>query len=712
MLHFAKPALAALVVAAALTACKSNMNIKHLPYPEPERTDVTDNYFGTVVADPYRWLEDDRSEATAAWVAAENEVTQNYLNQIPFREQIRERLTELWSYPWEGTPVKHGDYYYFYRNNGKQNQAVLYRKANLEDEAEVFLDPNTLSEDGTVALAGISFSKDGRYCAYAASASGSDWSDIYIMRTKDKQLTGDVIKWVKLSNAVWTPDEKGFYYSTFDVPESSVYSSQNQFQKVYHHTLGTPQSSDRLIHMDKEHPLRYFTASVSQDGKWLFITASEGTSGSEILYRPANGKEFKVLFPGFANDYSIIKCDKDKLYVQTNLDAPNYRVIRVDLKDPSKIEEIIPENPKNLLEFVSRPGDYLMASYLEDAQSQVYQYDWEGKLIRKVELPEIGTVSSFSGKKGETEAFYSLTNFVNPSTIYRYDLATGESTLYKQTEVKFDPSLYTTTQVFYPSKDGTKVPMFITHRKDLKLDGKNPTYLYAYGGFQQSLAPWFNPASIMFMEQGGVYCVANLRGGLEYGEEWHKAGMLDKKQNVFDDFIAAAEYLIANKYTSSEKLAIAGGSNGGLLVGACEVQRPDLYAVCLPAVGVMDMLRYHKFTIGWGWVVEYGSSEDPEQFEYLYKYSPLHNIKKGVKYPATLITTADHDDRVVPAHSFKFAAEMQYAQGGDAPILIRIDTKAGHGAGKPVSKRIDEATDVYSFLFQNTNTPYKAPQTK
>ena len=535
---------------------------------------------------------------------------------------------------------------------------------------------------------------------------------IHVIRTADKQPTGDIVKWVKLSNAVWTPDEKGFYYSTFDVPEAGVYSSQNQYQKVYYHTLGKPQSSDRLIHMDTQHPLRYFASSVSKDGKWLFITASEGTSGSEILYRKSSDKKFKVLLPGFANDHEIIRAENDKLYVRTNLDAPNYRVIRIDLNNPSVIEEIIPENPKNMLEIVSKPGDYMMASYLEDAQSQVYQYDWNGKLIRKVELPAIGSAGGFSGKKGETEAFYSLTNFTTPSTVYRYDLATGESTLYKRPEVKFSPEDYTTEQVFYTSKDGTKVPMFIVYRNGLKLDGNNPCYLYAYGGFQVSLAPWFNPAAIMFMEQGGVYCVANLRGGLEYGEEWHRGGMLDKKQNVFDDFIAAAEYLIANKYTSSKKLAIAGGSNGGLLVGACEVQRPDLFGVCLPAVGVMDMLRYHKFTIGWGWVVEYGSSDDEEQFGYLYKYSPLHNIKKGTKYPATLITTADHDDRVVPAHSFKFAAEMQYAQGGDAPILIRIDTKAGHGAGKPVSKRIEEATDVFSFLFENTDTPYKTVETK
>lgn len=706
MQKFVKPALALLCVAAC-TACQPSMKIKHLPYPEAERTDVTDNYFGTEVADPYRWLEDDRSEGTAAWVAAENAVTQDYLGQIPFREAIRTRLTELWTYPQQGTPAKHGDFYYFFRNNGSQNQSVLYRAASPDGEAEVFLDPNTLSEDGTVALANITFSEDGTYCAYAASASGSDWADIHVLRTADKQPTGDVVKWVKLSEATWAPDGKSFYYSTFDLPEEGVYSTQNQYQKVYCHVLGTPQSSDRLIYEDPVHALRYFKARTDKNGDWIFITASEGTSGSEILYRPASGKKFEVLFPGFENDFEIVECADDLLTVLTNLDAPNYRLIRVDLNDPSKIEVLISENPENVLGGVSRAGDYLIATYLEHAQSKAYQYDRSGQLVREVALPAIGAVGAFSGAKGETTAFYSLSNYTSPTTIYRYDLETGESQLHYRPETQFDPERFTTDQVFFTSKDGTQVPMFVVHRKDMKLDGKNPCYLYAYGGFQVNLTPGFNPAAIMFVEQGGVYCVANLRGGSEYGEQWHKGGMLQNKQNVFDDFIAAAEYLIDNKYTSSEKLAIAGGSNGGLLVGACEVQRPDLYAVCLPAVGVMDMLRYHKFTIGWGWIVEYGSSEDEAMFPYLYAYSPLHNIKEGVKYPATLVTTADHDDRVVPAHSFKFAAQLQYAQGGDAPILIRIDTKAGHGAGKPVSKRIEEAADIYSFLFYNTNTAYK-----
>lgn len=699
-----------LVVATAAVvtvSCNNVMKIKHLPYPATERTDVVDNYFGVEVADPYRWLEDDNSEATAAWVAAENAVTQDYLQQIPFRTAIKERLTELWNYPKEGAPTKHGDYYYYYNNDGLQNQSVLYRMREIGGESEVFLDPNKFSDDGTVALSALTFSKDGAYCAYAVAASGSDWVEIRVINTADKSLAQDVINWVKNSGATWAPDSKGFYYSAYDAPKANVYSSQNQFQKVYYHALGTAQSADKLIYEDKEHPLRYFAAWPSEDGKWLFIYGSEGTSGSEILYKRVSDAKFKTLLAGFANDYGPVDCKNDILYYMTNEGASNYALKKLDLNNPSKAETVIPEHEKNLLETVGTAGDYLFATYLEDAQNKVYQYNFDGSLVREVVLPAIGTVGGFDAEPEDKEFYYALTNYTSPSTSYKYDIASGESQLYKTPQVNFDPELFTTEQVFYTSKDGTQVPMFIVHRKDMKLNGKNPCYLYAYGGFQINMTPGFSPAAIMFVEQGGVYCVANLRGGSEYGEQWHKDGMLDKKQNVFDDFIAAAEYLVDNKYTSSEKLAIAGGSNGGLLVGACEVQRPDLFAVCLPAVGVMDMLRYHKFTIGWGWAVEYGSSDNEEQFKYIYEYSPLHNIKDGVKYPATLITTADHDDRVVPAHSFKFAAQMQHSQAGEQPILIRIDSKAGHGAGKPTSKRIEEAADVYSFLFQNTNTPYK-----
>lgn len=688
MMRLPRMAAALAGAAAILTGCNDMKQIKHMPYPRTERTDVTDNYFGTEVPDPYRWLEDDNSEATAAWVKAQNVVTQDYLSQIPFRGAIRERLTELWNYPKEGIPAKHGDAWYYFYNDGLRNQSVLYRTAQPGGEGEVFIDPNTLSEDGTVALSGVTFSKDGKYCAYSVAASGSDWVEIRVMNTADRTLTSDRINWVKFSGAEWAPDSKGFYYSAYDAPQKGVFSSQNQFQKVYYHRLGTPQSADRLIYADAEHPLRYFSPWPSKDGQWLFIVASEGTSGTEVLYKKVSEPKFRTLLPGFDADYAPVECRDGQLYYVTNRDASNYALMKVDLNDPSKVSTVIPESGGKLLEGVGSAGGYLFATYLEHAQSKVCQY-------------------GFDGEKDDTELYYSLTNYIAPATIYKYDIAGGASTLYKAPAVNFDPSLFTTEQVFYTSKDGTKVPMFITRRKDMKLDGGNPCYLYAYGGFQINQTPAFRPSAMMFVEQGGIYCVANLRGGSEYGEAWHKAGMLENKQNVFDDFIAAAEYLIAEKYTSSDKLAIAGGSNGGLLVGACEVQRPDLYAVCLPAVGVMDMLRYHKFTIGWGWAVEYGSSENEEQFDYIYKYSPLHNIREGVKYPATLVTTADHDDRVVPAHSFKFAAQMQHCQAGDAPVLIRIESNAGHGAGKPTSKRIAEEADTYSFLFQNIGVPYK-----
>lgn len=690
-----------------LTNCSNMKSIKHLPYPDATRGDVVDDYFGTKIADPYRWLEDDNSEATAAWVEAENTVTQDFLSQIPFRNAIKERLTELWNYPKYGIPSKQGERYYYSYNDGLQNQATIYRLSSLDAEPEVFIDPNTLSNDGTVALSGLSFSKDGRYCAYATAASGSDWVEIKVIDTADDTKLNDKINWVKFSNAIWAPDSKGFYYSAYDAPKEGVFSSQNQFQKVYYHRLGDAQSEDKLIYMDAEHPLRYFSAAPSDDGKWLFVVGAEGTSGSEILYKRVSDPYFKVLLKGFDYDYDIVECKNDELYVRTNDSASNFRVQKINLSNPLLQSTVIAESPKNLLQDVSSAGGYLFATYLEDAQSKVYQYKLDGEQVREVALPAIGTVGGFSGKDEDTQLFFSHSNFTTPTSVYSFDIASGKVELYKSPEVSVDPELFTTTQVFYPSKDGTKIPMFIVHRKDIKLNGKNPCYLYAYGGFQINLTPGFNPSAMMFVEQGGIYCVANLRGGSEYGEEWHKAGMLDKKQNVFDDFISAAEYLIDNKYTSSKKLAIAGGSNGGLLVGACEVQRPDLYAVCLPAVGVMDMLRYHKFTIGWGWAVEYGSSDDEEQFHYIYKYSPLHNIREGVDYPATLVTTADHDDRVVPAHSFKFAATMQHCQAGDAPILIRIDTKAGHGAGKPTSKRIEEAADQYSFLFYNIGTEYK-----
>lgn len=686
------------------------MKIKTMPYPVTVMEDVTDDYHGTVVSDPYRWLEDDNSAETAAWVAAQNEVTFDFLSQIPFRDRIRERLTELWNYEKIGVPTKVGGRYFFFRNDGLQNQSVLYMAESLDAEPQVFLDPNTLSEDGTVALASADFSEDGNFFAYAVSKAGSDWVEIFVKEVPSGRLLPDRIQWVKFSGANWAADSKGFYYSAYDKPvEGSELSGQNRFQKVYYHALGTEQSADKLIFKDNEHPLRYFHGHDDGDtGKWLFIVASEGTHGNEILYRETAGRApFRVLFKGFENDYGIAHCEGDIAYVYTNEGAPNFRLAKIDLKNPGAgLTDAIAES-ENMLEGASFVGGYIFAQYLENAVSKVYQYDMDGEIVRQVELPMLGTAGGFSGKREDTETFYGLTNFIAPSSVFRYDLATGESTPFASPELKYDPDMFVSKQVFFTSKDGTQVPMFLTHRKDLKLNGKNSVYLYGYGGFNISVTPGFSVTQIAHMEQGGIYAVVTLRGGGEYGEEWHRAGMLENKQNVFDDFIAAAEWLVDNRYTSPDKLSIAGGSNGGLLVGACMTQRPDLFAVAFPAVGVLDMLRYHLFTVGWGWAVEYGSSDDPAQFEYIYRYSPLHNIEKGVCYPATLITTADHDDRVVPAHSFKFAAALQAAQGCDRPVLIRIETNAGHGAGKPTSKRIDEAADMLSFLFWNTNTKYR-----
>ncbi len=706
MKRITKAGMLLLGVAALATSCNQMKQIKVTPYPETPRGDVVDNYFGVEVADPYRWLEDDNAPEVKDWVAAENAVTRHYLEQIPFREAIRERLTELWNYPKESVPVKHGDAWYYYYNDGLQNQSVLYRTTDLTERGEVFIDPNTLSKDGTVALGEVTFSEDGKWCAIAVAASGSDWVEIRVLATDTGKVEEGRINWVKFSGAVWAPDSKGFYYSAYDAPEEGVFTSQNEYQKVYYHALGTMQEDDVLVYEDKAHPLRYFHGWPSEDGKWIFVIASEGTSGTEILYKRVGEKQFRPLLKGFAYDYGPVTVKDDALYYVTNEGASNYAMKRISLTDPTSVEVVIPES-ESLLQGVGMAGGYLFANYLDKAQSKICQLNMDGTPVREVALPAIGTVSGFDAGKEAAELYYSLSNYTSPATLYRYDIASGESTLYKSPEVAFDPELFVTEQIFYPSKDGTMVSMFVTHRRDMELNGKNPCLVYGYGGFQISMTPGFNPAALMFVEQGGIYCVVNLRGGSEYGEEWHRDGMLENKQNVFDDFIAAAEYMIENNYTDSSKLAINGGSNGGLLVGACEVQRPDLYAVCLPQVGVLDMLRYHKFTIGWGWAVEYGSSEDETQFNYIYKYSPLHNIKPGEKYPATMVMTADHDDRVVPAHSFKFAAELQHCQGGEAPVLIRIESNAGHGAGTPTSKRIDLATDMYAFIFQNVGVPYK-----
>ena len=686
-----------------------SMFTKSIEYPTTAREEVVDNYFGTEVADPYRWLEDDNSERTAEWIAAQNKITFEYLHSLPARDKIKSRLETLWDYPTQSAPSKHGDWYYISRNSGLQNQSVIYRKRNLTDShEELFFDPNALSDDGTIALNTATFTKDGKLFAYSLASAGSDWVEIFVMDAQSKTKLSDHIKWVKFSGASWSADGKGFYYSAYDAPKEgeALYSAQNTNQKVYYHRIGTPQSEDILIYADPSCPLHYFHGGESEDSRWVFITGSAGTSGTELLYKRKNEKKFKTLFEGFEYDYMVLDCYDDIALILTNNNAPNYRLVAVNL-NTRECNDIIPQT-NHPLEGVSTVGDYLFAFYLIDAQNKVLQYDRKGNLIREVELPAIGSVGGFDGERKDSEAYYAVANYTTPGNIYHYDLESGVSTLYHASEVKFDGSQYTTSQIFFTSKDGTRVPMFVSHKKGLKLDGNNPCYLYGYGGFQINLTPSFSTTAAMFMEQGGIYCVVNLRGGTEYGEQWHKGGMLENKQNVFDDFIAAAEYLIANGYTSSEKLAIAGGSNGGLLVGACMTQRPELYAVALPAVGVMDMLRYHLFTIGHGWVVEYGCSDNKEQFEYIYKYSPLHNLKEGVSYPATLVTTADHDDRVVPAHSFKFAATLQHCHKGNAPVLIRIDTNAGHGAGKPTAKRIEEAADTYAFIFENTNTKYKA----
>ena len=693
----------------AAGCAENTKKITMLPYPDTYRGDVVENYHGTEVADPYRWLEDADSAETAEWVAAENEVTFNYLDQIPYRDAVRDRLTTLWNYPKIGAPVKVGDWYFLFRNDGLQNQSVLYRQKGLDGAPELFLDPNTLSADGTVALGEVSFSRDNRYMAYGVSAAGSDWVKLYVRDVETGIDTEDVIEWVKFSGATWAPDSKGFYYSCYEAPkDGNIYSVQNQYQMVYYHAMGSPQSEDVRIYRDGNHPLRYFHGGASYDGKYMFVSGSEGTHGTELLYRKADERNFRVLFPGFEYDYGVVHAEGDMAWIYTNNGAPNFRVARIDLANPAEgLVDVIAESPDSKLEGVSTVGGYLMASYLVDATSKVSQYDMDGKHIRDVELGALGTAGGFGGEKSATETFYALSTYTAPPTIYRYDLATGEASVFNRPEVAFNPDDFVAEQLFFTSKDGTRVPMFVVHKKGLKLDGKNPTLLYGYGGFNISITPGFTPVRIMFMEQGGVWVDVNLRGGGEYGEKWHRGGMLESKQNVFDDFIGAAEHLIAEGYTSPGKLAINGGSNGGLLVGAAMTQRPELFAVALPAVGVMDMLRYHKFTVGWGWAVEYGSSDYADQFEYIYKYSPLHNLRPGVCYPATMVTTADHDDRVVPAHSFKFAAQLQHTQGCDAPVLIRIETNAGHGAGKPTSKRIDEAADMFSFVFQNTGTKVK-----
>jgi prolyl oligopeptidase len=672
-------------------------------YPETKKSEHVDTYWGENVADPYRWLEDDYSEETKAWVTAQNEVTFGYLAQIPFREAVRKRLEEVWNYEKISAPTTYGEYQYYYKNDGLQNQSILYRKKIADQTEELFLDPNKLSEDGTTSLAGSAFTKDGELFAYAVSVAGSDWRDIYVMQAGTKELLADKIVDAKFTGIAWNGKD-GFYYSTYDKPDGSKLSALTNNHKLYYHKLGTPQSEDKLIFGDDKNPRRYVGAGVTEDGKFLVISAANSTTGNELYLQDLTKPNAPIvqIVADMDNNHSVEDHQDGVFFIHTNYKSPNYRLVKMTLDAPNKDQwvDLIPET-ENVLS-VSSGGGKIFASYLKDALTEVKQFDYAGTLERTVELPGVGTAGGFSAKKEETELYYTFTSYITPGSIYKYDIASGKSELYNSPKVQFDPAQYESKQVFYTSKDGTKIPMIITHKKGLELNGKNPTILYGYGGFSVSLTPSFSIANTVWLENGGVYAVPNLRGGGEYGENWHLAGTKMNKQNVFDDFIAAGEYLIKEGYTSSDFLALRGGSNGGLLVGAVMTQRPDLAKVAFPAVGVLDMLRYHQFTAGAGWAYDYGTADESEEmYRYLKGYSPLHSLKAGTSYPATLVTTADHDDRVVPAHSFKFAATLQEMHQGENPVLIRIETNAGHGAGKPTSKTIEEIADIFSFGWYN-----------
>lgn len=690
-------------------AIESKTDITVKPYPQSQKGSTQDTYFGTLVDDPYRWLEDDLSAETKNWVKAENEVTEDYLSQIPYREQIRKRLETLWNYEKVSAPSVEGNYVYFFKNDGLQNQHVLYRKKGDDGKEEVFLDPNKFSTDGTTSLADVAFSKDGSLVAYQISEGGSDWTKVIVLNAEDKTVVGDTLQDVKFSGLAWKGNE-GLFYSSYDKPkEGSALSAMTDQHKLYYHALNTPQANDELIFGGAKTPRRYVGGYLTEDERYLVVTAANATSGNELYIKDLSvpNAPFVTVVDNMEKNHSIINNDGSRLLIYTELNAPNGRIVQTEVANPvpANWHDLIPEN-----EYVLSPstaGGKLFATYLKDATSLVKQFDLQGKMEREIELPGVGTASGFSGKKEDKHLYYSFTNYVNPGTIYKYDIAGGKSEEYRKPALKFDLANYESKQVFYTSKDGTKVPMIITYKKGLKLDGTNPTLLYGYGGFNISLTPSFSTSNLILLEQGGVFAVANLRGGGEYGENWHLAGTKMKKQNVFDDFMAAADYLIAEKYTSSERLGIAGGSNGGLLVAACMTQRPDLFKVAFPAVGVLDMLRYHKFTAGAGWAFDYGTADDSaEMFKYLFNYSPYHALKPNTAYPATMVTTADHDDRVVPAHSFKFAARLQEYNTGTNPVLIRIDTKAGHGAGKSTAMVIAEQTDKWAFMFQNMGLPY------
>ena len=686
-----------------------------LTYPTTAQEKVVEDYFGTEVADPYRWLENDTSAAVGSWVASQNGITQEYLSEIPFRAQIFDRLKSLWNFEKYSAPRKEGAYYFFSKNDGLQNQSVMYIQRRLEDSAEVFIDPNTFSADGTIAMAGGSFSHDGKYYAYLVTESGSDWRTIRVMDVEKRELLSDHIRWAKFTGIAW--EGNGFYYSSYDRPAAGQELTSFNFQhKIYFHQLGTPQETDRLIFGGESQSVRYANASVSEDEQYLFVYGAQRTNGNSLYFRKIAqpNTAWTPIIEDFDHNHDVIHSNGNQLYILTDWDAPNKRIVVADARSPQpqNWKDLIPEQASVLAD-VDVAGGKMFIEYLENASSRVYQYDLEGNLEKEIELPTLGSVSGFNGKAQDTEVFYTFTSFTYPATIYRYDISTGASQAFFEPQVDFVPENYETHQVFYPSKDGTKVSMFIVHRKGLIKDGTHPTYLYGYGGFNVSLTPSFSPLRIAWLENGGVFAMPNLRGGGEYGKEWHKAGIKMSKQNVFDDFIAAGEYLIHEGYTSSEKLAIFGGSNGGLLVGAAMTQRPELFGVAVPAVGVMDMLRYHKFTAGAGWIYDYGCADSSQQmFEYLLGYSPVHNIKEGVSYPATLVKTADHDDRVVPAHSFKFISHLQAKHTGNSPVLIRIESKAGHGGGKPTQKILEEWADTYAFVYKNMQEAYKPQRDK
>lgn len=701
-----------LLIAIVMTSMTFNSIAQtRISYPETRKMDTVDSYFGMKVADPYRWLEDDNSDETKAWVTAQNKVTFGYLNQIPERAQLRGRLTELWNYERYGAPFKRGGKYFYFKNDGLQNQSVLYVTTNLRESGRVLLDPNKLAADGTTALSGLSVSDDGKTLAYGIAVAGSDWQEWRFLDIETGAQLPDVLKHIKFSGVSWTADGSGVFYSRYPEADSrGRLSAQNFFQKLYFHKLGTQQSGDKLIYERPEDGQKFVRADVTDDGKWLVINVGRGTAPMNMVYLKNLSDANSAIFPvidELVADYTYIANVGNIFYFRTDRNAPLGKVVSVNVKTSKKIWKDVIAQKKEMLDGASMLDGKLVANYLKDAYTQVNIHDRNGRFMRNIQLPGIGTASGFDGRPEDKETFYTFATFNSPPVIYQYNMTTGKSSVFRKPEVKFDPNSFETKQVFYTSKDGTRVPMFIVHKKGLKLDGTNPTLLYGYGGFSVSMTPSFSVSRIVWMENGGIFAMPNIRGGAEYGEEWHEAGTKLKKQNVFDDFIAAAEYLIENKYTQPSKLAISGGSNGGLLVGAVLNQRPELFGAALPAVGVMDMLRFHKFTIGRAWISDYGSSEDSVEFAALYAYSPIHNIRKNVKYPAVLVTTADHDDRVVPAHSFKYAATLQASQTGDAPVLIRIETNAGHGAGKPTSKQIDEAADVYGFLIKSLGMQLK-----